>query len=222
MSSVFPSVGEIADVLTARFGCPRLGNKSNPFNELLYILLSSKTPPDRYQEVYRTLRLIYKKADSLADADPEDVAEVISQGGLQNRKAQAIVAIARRLRQEFGRVTLAPLARMSDQEAERFLMSLPEVSKKTARCVLMYSLDRAVFPVDSHCFRICKRLGWISGENSLTDRVADFLQEGVPSSLRLPLHIGMVLLGRDICLPTRPRCESCPVIEYCSLGAAHR
>jgi endonuclease III len=215
----FPHVEEIADTLVQEFGRPTLGNKRNPFNELLYILLSSKTPPDRYQEVYRALRRVYRRVDSLADARPQDVARVIRHGGLQNRKARAIVTIAQRLRQEFSRVTLAPVARMTDEEAEDFLVSLPEVSKKTARCILMYALHRAVFPVDTHCFRIAQRLGWMPDGAYLTDRRADDLQEGVPAHLRRDLHVGMVLLGRYYCLPRVPRCRECPLLAFCPTGA---
>ena len=148
----FSYAEEITRELVVRFGRRTLGNKKNPFNELLYILLSSKTPPERYQDVYHSLRRVYTRADDLAYAQPEEVARVISHGGLQNRKASAIVAIAQQLRREFGRVTLAPLARMNSDEAEVFSTSLPEVSKKTARCVLMHALNKEVFPVDTHCF----------------------------------------------------------------------
>lgn len=216
----FPHVEKVTETLVQRFGHPTLGNKKNPFSELLYILLSSKTPPDRYQEVYRTLRRVYKRAESLADARWEDVAKVISHGGLQNRKARAITFIARRLRQEFGRVTLAPLAKTTNDEAEDFLTSLPEVSKKTARCVLMYALGRPVFPVDGHCFRIAQRLGWVPKGVYLTDRRADELQDGVPERLRRDLHVGMVLLGRDFCLPKNPRCCECPLLRFCPTEGA--
>lgn len=199
-----------------RFGRPNLGNKKNPFNELLYIILSSKTPPDRYQEVYRALRCAYPRADDFVGADPQALAQIIKRAGLQNRKARAIVNITERLRQEFGRVTLAPLSNLSNREAECFLVSLPEVSKKTARCVLMYALNRAVFPVDAHCFRIAKRLGWVESSASLTDRLADELQWGIPAHLRKDLHVGMVVLGRRHCYPRTPRCTGCPTRGFCT------
>ena len=155
-----PHVEQVARALVRAFGRPTLGNKKNPFNELLYVLLSSKTPPARYREAYCALRRAYRRADDLAMAEPSRVAGVICRAGLQNRKARAVVAIALRLRERFGRVTLAPLVHMTNEEAESLLTTLPEVSKKTARCVLMYALQRSVFPVDSHCFRISQRLGY--------------------------------------------------------------
>jgi len=213
-------VGEITNALVQHFGRPTLGNKRNPFNELLYIILSSRTPPDVYQETYRSLRREFKTANSIAEARTEYVAATIEQGGLHNKKARTITAIASELKETYGRVTLAPLKDMETEEAERFLTSLPGVSTKTARCVLMYALGRPVFPVDVHCRRVAHRLGWTPSDIYLTKRQADELQEGIPEPLRRDLHVGMVLLGRYYCLPKNLRCRECPLLKFCSTGAA--
>ena len=215
-----PHVDEVTKALVQHFGRPTLGNKKNPFNELLYIILSSRTPPDVYQETYRSLRREFKTANSIAEARVEYVAKAIEQGGLHNKKARAITAVASELKETYGRVTLTPLKEMDTGEAEEFLTSLPGVSTKTARCVLMYALDRPVFPVDVHCRRVAHRLGWTPSDIYLTKRQADELQEGIPESLRRDLHIGMVLLGRHYCLPKNPRCRECPLLEFCPTGAA--
>lgn len=208
-------VEEVTKALVQRFGRPTLGNKRNPFNELLYIILSSRTPPDVYQETYRSLRREFKAADSIAEARVEYVAATIEPGGLHNKKAHAITEIAGTLKEMYGRVTLAPLKEMETEEAEKFLISLPGVSTKTARCVLMYALDRPVFPVDVHCRRIAYRLGWTPSDIYLTKHQADALQEGIPEPLRRDLHIGMVLLGRNYCFPKNPRCRECPIAKFC-------
>lgn len=215
-----PHVEEITEALVQHFGRPTLGNKKNPFNELLYIILSSRTPPDIYQETYRSLRREFKTANSIAEARPEYVAATIEQGGLHNKKARAITAIASELKETYRRVTLAPLKEMKTEEAEGFLTSLPGVSTKTARCVLMYALDRPVFPVDVHCRRVAHRLGWMPSDVYLTKRQADELQEGIPEPLRRDLHVGMVLLGRHYCLPKNPHCRECPILKLCPTGAA--
>ena len=217
-----PHVEEIAEALVRRFGRPTLGNKKNPFNELLYIILSSRTPPDNYQETYRSLRREFKAASSIAEARAEYVAGTIEQGGLHNKKARAITEIASRLKETYGRVTLAPLKYMETNEAERFLTSLPGVSTKTARCVLMYALDRPVFPVDVHCYRVAQRLGWTPEGEPLTERRADDLQAGVPEHLRRDLHVGMVLLSRHYCRPQTPNCRECPLVGFCPTGTVSR
>ena len=219
-SHFHPHVEEVTRALVQHFGRSTLGNKRNPFNELLYIILSSRTPPEVYQETYRSLRREFKTANSIAEARPEYVAETIEQGGLHNKKARAITEIASELKETYGRVTLAPLKEMETEEAEKFLTSLPGVSTKTARCVLMYALDRPVFPVDVHCRRVAHRLGWTPSDIYLTKRQADELQEGIPKPLRRDLHVGMVLLGRNYCLPKNPRCRECPLLKFCLTGSA--
>ncbi len=200
-----------------RFGRSRLGNKRNPFNELLYIVLSSKTPPDRYRKAYLEVKRAYPRFDDLAEARVEELSTVIQFAGLGDKKASQIIRSAQRLKQLFGRVTLSPLREMSDEEAEKLLTSLPGIGIKSARCILLYSLDRPVFPADNHCLRIAQRLGWID-DATFTKGTANLLQSGVPPALRRDLHVGMVLLGREFCLPKNPRCNSCSILQYCPKG----
>jgi endonuclease III len=213
-----PEVKRITEILVNHFGHQSLGNKENPLDELLFIILSSKTPPTRYEEAYKALRNAYPDLNDLADADWTKISGIISCAGLQNRKAKAMVTIAKRLRDEFGTVSLSLLSELSNDEAESFLRSFPEVSKKSARCVLMYSLGRQFFPVDTHCFRISKRLGWVSGDAQLTESCTDELQDSIPPNLRRDLHVGMILLGRHYCKPRNPDCEHCPILEFCITG----
>lgn len=215
----FRDVQAVAKALEAWYGTKTLGNKKNPFNELLYILLSSKTPPGRYQQTYSALRRRFSHAEMLAHVPPRELVKVIKSGGLAQKKAKQISAIARQLKQQFGRVTLAPLKRMSDREAEELLTNLPGIGVKSARCVLLFALERDVFPVDAHCFRIVTRVGWWNAERPLTEQVADEIQKGIPGALRRSLHVNFVLLGREFCTSSGPRCGECPVISYCKAGA---
>jgi len=214
----FRHVREIARILRKRYGVQDLGNKKNPFNELLYIILSSKTPPDRYQRTYAALKKRFPRADTLSGVSYREVATVIKSGGLAEKRAKQIVAISRGLKREFGEVTLASLNRLSDHEAEHFLQGLPGIGVKVARCVLLFALGRKVFPVDAHCYRVVTR-AWRYGRGlTLTDRVADEIQSRIPPELRRPLHVNFVLLGRELCVPRDPRCEVCPIRGLCETG----
>jgi endonuclease III len=107
---------------------------------------------------------------------------------------------------------------MSDDECEQFLLGLPGVGTKVARCVMMYSLDRQVFPVDTHCWRICRRLGWVrrtTPDGNCSRRDADRLQSRIPPELRRSLHVNMVSLGKRLCLAGSPRCDECPIGRLC-------
>jgi len=126
--------------------------------------------------------------------------------------------ICAELKRRFGEVTLAPLRRMADQECEALLTSLPGIGTKVARCVMMYSLGRKVFPVDTHCWRVCRRLGWVRSTSS--DGVCsrgdmERLQQRIPAELRFSLHVNLISLGREFCVAKGPRCWVCPIADLC-------
>jgi len=137
--------------------------------------------------------------------------------GLGKQRAHKIACIIRKINRDFGRVTLSPIRSMSIEEAERYLTSLPGVGKKTARCILMYSFNRAVFPLDTHCARILERLGVEIPSGSLR-RCEDIVQSVVPEQLRYSIHVTMISLGRSICLPRNPKCGACPLLQVCPTG----
>jgi len=213
----FPQVQEIHDTLFARYGFRNLGNKSDPFDELVFIILSSKTPPARYHQAYADLKLHFPHSSDLSKASVDEVSKVIRFAGLERKKAAQIIQASQQLESRFGDVTLLPMRDMSNEEAERLLTSLPGIGIKSARCILMYSLEREVFPADNHCLRIAKRLQWIDAQ-SFSKGTANKLQAGIPPYLRKDIHIGMVFLGREYCLPKNPRCHSCPLLDFCPTG----
>lgn len=210
----------LAASLRRSFGVSSLGNKRNPLDELVYIVLSTRTPPESYQTAYRQLRRAFPLWEHLAEASVQDIADAITVGGLQAKKARQLRGIAEALRDRFGRVSLAPLHQMSDAEAEKVLLELPGVGVKVARCVLMYSLDREVFPVDRHCLRVVRRLGWVDPSRPLGKKLADEIQEAIPGPVRKQVHVGMILLGRSICLPSNPSCSYCPILQMCPTGTS--
>jgi endonuclease III len=193
-------------------------NRSNPLEELLFIMLSSLTHETNYRRSYQSLRRAFPRLADLAAASEQDIARAIAKGGLSKRKAAGMRAILDEVQVRFGRPTLAPLRRMDDAECEAFLTSLPLVGTKTARCVMLYSLGRKVFPVDAHCWRTSVRLGWVDDDGDATHttlRASDALQERIPPQHRFSLHVNLLSLGRDVCRPRRPRCLECVVSDLC-------
>jgi endonuclease III len=207
----------VSEVLARTYGSTQLHNLRNPLSELLFIVCSALTQEANYRATYASLRRSFPTMASLAAASEDEIAASIAWGGLSVRKARGIRQILDRVAAEFGRPTLAPLQAWSDEECERFLTSLPLVGRKTARCVMLFSLDRDVFPVDRHCWRISSRLGWTGDHVREAPRPAemDALQALVPPSLRGPLHVAMVGFGRQTCRALRPRCEQCELRQLC-------
>lgn len=194
------------------------GNRKNPLNELLFIICSNQTSTEQSLVTYRSLRRRFPRIDQLAMAGGETIERALWTGGRQSWKARFICGILRDVTRLFGwPPTLAPLRQMDDRECESALKSLDGVGSKTARCVMMYSLAREVFPVDTHCRRICRRLGWLAeGDND------DNLQDRIPGPLRYSLHVTMLSLGREICTAKAPpNCDMCPIGNLCpKIGVA--
>lgn len=217
----FPEVESVAHTLSECYGDHAHGNKSNPLNELLFIICSVQTNEGLYQSTYTSLKARFPTFRQTADATVDEIASVIAHGGLSRQKAQNICAILSRLEADFGAPTLSPLRGMGDAECEDYLVSLPGVGRKTARCVMMYSLDRNAFPVDSNCWRIVRRLGWVRAtrpDRSCSPRDMDRVQAGIPPNLRFSLHVNLVSHGRACCLPSVTLCGECSIRQFCKTG----
>jgi endonuclease III len=213
-----PHVSDVAFVLRKKYRNFAHNNKRNPLNELLFIMCSVRTNNRSYEMVYRNLRQRFPSFKTLMDAPVEQISMAISGGGLHNHKSYRIKTIMEMINSRFGRPTLAPLNLMSDEDCERFLTSLPGVGKKVARCIMMCSLDRMVFPVDTHCWRICRRLGWvlpIRRDGTCSQADMDRLQSMIPPESRFSLHVNMISLGREICNPKKTKCSVCPIEPFC-------
>jgi DNA (cytosine-5)-methyltransferase 1 len=136
-------------------------------------------------------------------------------GGLSRQKAAYIKSIMKKVEADFGRPTLNALRRRSDEEVESYLLSLPGVGIKSARCVMMYALHREVFPADVNCLRVLERVGLIPWNGRRAETVADVAQEIVPAQLRRDLHVDLVQHGRAVCTLNSPRCGICCLADLC-------
>jgi endonuclease-3 len=148
----------------------------------------------------------------LASAQASEIEDAIRVGGLYVRKARIIRQIARRALQE-----PVSLDEMDNERAREYLKSLDGVGSKTASCVLLFALGREVFPVDTHVFRLTKRLGLLD-EAVPFDRADEALEEFVPGGIRYDLHINLIQHGRGVCRPSRPRCRGCVLLDLCPHG----
>jgi endonuclease III len=212
------NINSIAKELKKRYKDFGHYNRENPLDELLLILCSVKRGEKVYHRAFKSLKRAFPTFEKLNQASVKELTKQIEWGGLQNQKARSLKKISTAITRKFGKLSLAPLRKMTDEECEEFLCSLHGVGKKVARCVMLYSLGMKVFPVDTHCWRISKRLGWIKANGKhqfCTSKDMDVLQDLVPPKLRLSLHVNMVSLGREFCLARSPKCYHCPITHYC-------
>jgi endonuclease III len=209
---------QVARRLSRQYGSACLGNKRNPLDELVYIQLSIRTRESAYQRTYLALRRLVGGAwGRLLELPNERAIAVLNGGGMARIKVARLRGMFEAIRDNFGVVSLAPLRHMSDNDAELFLRSLPGVGPKAARCVLLYSLGRDVFPVDSHCRRVLGRLGFLPvGTDAKASH--DLLQSIVPKGIRRSLHVNLIHHGRSVCVTPRPHCGRCVLLDICATG----
>jgi endonuclease-3 len=188
--------------------------KRDPVEELVLTVLSQNTSDVNRDRAFAAMRRRYPTWDALAAARVQDLAEAIKPGGLSQIKAPRILAILGEIRDRDGSLGLTWMRAASDDEVAAYLVSLPGVGPKTAACVLAFSLERPVIPVDTHVHRVAGRLGWLP-PGADANRAHEILAEVVPPRLRVSMHVGLIRLGREICKPARPRCEDCPLNGLC-------
>ena len=206
-------VRAVCQSLRALHGVSRLGNPKDPLDDLIYVLLSNKTRLSTSKIIYDRLRKSFPRWDQLLTRPFQAVERILRPGGLSRKKTIQLRGAIRRIVRDWGACTLSGLASWSTVKAESYLTSLPGVSTKVAKCVLMYALKRRVLPVDSHVHRIARRLGWCS--TSRADASHQRLEAVVPPHLRFGFHVACIVHGRTICTVKVPRCEKCSLRRFC-------
>jgi endonuclease-3 len=210
-----PNVREIYRRLKGRFGPLEAPRRLDPIEELILTVLSQNTSDLNRDRAFASMRARYPTWDALAGARTHDLAGSIRVGGLSNIKAPRILAILAEIRtREEGSLNLSWMSGARTERVREYLTSLPGVGPKTAACVLAFSLGRPVLPVDTHVLRTAKRLGLL-GDRVGAEKAHTELEAIVPARIRIPMHVGLIRLGREICHPIRPSCQICPLASLC-------
>lgn len=210
-------VRRVCDALEAEYGLPRHGNPTDPVDDLVYVVLSTRTPLPRAQRAYEALKEAYPDWSQLVDADADEVATLLAPAGLSERKAEWLKKSLSRILDDFGSLHDPALWSALDAELIDYLTALPGVSDKVARCVMAYALDRPVLAVDVHVHRVSSRLGWTAEPRP--EKAHDELEALIPPHRRHAYHVCCVAHGQHLCLSRNPQCGVCPVQHYCLYAA---
>ena len=207
------SIRRVCEIIEGEYGRPRFGNPNSPIDDLVYIVLSNRTGPDTARETFRNLKRRFPDWGAMLDARLSEVRRILKPAGLSIVKSSQLRGALRRIRRDFDKCSLNKLKRLSAEEAQEYLTSLQGVSKKVAKCVMLYTLNFDVLPVDAHVHRVATRLGWTARKRA--DQCHAELEALVKPSYRFAFHVGCIAHGRSICRPTQPKCESCVIQQYC-------
>jgi endonuclease-3 len=208
------AIKEVIELLEQEYGSREWHADRDPIDVLIGTILSQNTSDANSGRAFDSLKASFDSWEAVASAPAEHIAQVIKSGGLFQIKAFRIKQVLEQIEKEQGRISLDSLKSLNMAEAEDYLMHLPGVGHKTASCVLLFSLGKPSLPVDTHVFRVAKRLGLIDSRVSV-DKAHSLLQEQVPPSKVYQFHIHMIEHGRRICHARRPRCEECVLREDC-------
>jgi len=200
--------------LARAYGDPPPPRHLPPLEELVLTVLSQHTSDTNRDRAYADLRKRLPTWDDVADAPLPVLARAIRRGGLGPTKAVRIRAMLRATREAGMPLDDRDFTRMPDEELWDTLLALPGVGPKTAACVLLFSLDRPYFPVDTHVHRVAKRLGLVPPRANAVATQAAF-QASVPEADMYQLHMNLIRHGRAVCVAQRPRCSECVLRDLC-------
>jgi len=208
------AIKEVIELLEQEYGPGKWQPDRNPIDVLIGTILSQNTSDANSGRAFASLKASFDSWKAVASAPAEHTAQVIKSGGLSQIKAARIKQVLEQIEKEQGRISLDSLKTMNMAEAEDYLMRLPGVGHKTASCVLLFSLGKPSLPVDTHVFRVAKRLGLIDSRVSI-EKAHSLLQEQIPPSKVYQFHIHMIEHGRRICHARQPRCHRCILRGVC-------
>lgn len=209
----------VSRLLAQEYGALKRDLPQDPLSELILTLLSQNTSGQNTRRAFSSLRESFGSWEAVAEASVEDIAQAIKAGGLAQVKAARIKAILETIRKERGGPDLSFLAELPLPRAKAWLRKLPGVGPKTAACVLLFSLGRPVLPVDTHVYRVSRRLGLISAKVS-PERAQEELERQLPPEEFERFHLNLIEHGRRVCRARRPRCEVCVLRPECPEGSA--
>lgn len=176
----------------------------SPFHLLIAVILSAQCTDKRVNIVTPPLFERFPDAESLSNAEFDEVYGLVKSISYPNNKARHLISMAARLRDHFGGEVPSDI----DQ-----LMSLPGVGRKTANVIASVIYDKPVIAVDTHVFRVSHRIGLSAGKTP--EAVEKDLERHIPPQERPKAHHWLILHGRYTCTARSPHCEDCGLQLYC-------
>jgi endonuclease-3 len=203
--------------LERTYGVPENRRASDPLDMLIQIILSQATSDTNSHRTFAALKKRFPTWEQALRAREATIADTIRSGGLANQKATVIKSVLRQIKEEHSTLDLSFLHELSAEEATRYLSQFRGIGPKTVACTLLFACRKEVFPLDTHIFRVLRRIGLIP--QKCTDaRAHEIMNRRVPRGKFYSFHVNLIRHGRRCCRPRDPLCERCPVVEYCDYG----
>jgi endonuclease-3 len=176
----------------------------SPFHLLIAVILSAQCTDKRVNMHTPVIFERFPEPSDLAEASFEEVYELIKSISFPNNKARHLIGMASMLVNDFGSI-------VPSEPAD--LEKLPGVGRKTANVIASIIYNKPVIAVDTHVFRVSRRIGL--SEGTTVDAVEKDLTEGFAPEIRPTAHHWLILHGRYVCTARKPKCDECGLKELC-------
>jgi len=205
----------VHELLLDHYGTPTWRNPLPPIDELVSTILSQNTNDTNRDRAFDALRAKFPTWEAVRDAPAAQVVEAIRPAGLANQKGPRIQAVLRAITAERGALELEFLKTLPVEEARAWLTKFNGVGPKTAAIVLLFSLKRSAFPVDTHVHRVTGRLG-LRPEKMSADECHAYFESLLPPETYSAAHLNIIRHGREVCHARNPECERCVLKQVCA------
>ena len=178
----------------------------NPFQLLVSVILSAQCTDKRVNMTTPSIFEKFPDATSLSKTSFEELFPLIKSISYPNNKTKHLIGMATMLMEKFGGEV--PLT--VDE-----LVQLPGVGRKTANVITSVVDQQPNMAVDTHVFRVSKRIGLVSPKANTPFAVEKELIKEIPSEYIHKAHHWLILHGRYVCVARNPKCEQCGIGEVC-------
>ena len=200
-------------ILEDLYGVPE-AEQIDPVDLLVATILSQNTTDKNSLKAFGNLKSSYPDYELLLSLPEALIEEKIRVGGLAEMKASRIKAALEKIKADSGSIDLGFIGKLDLKEARDYLMSLQGVGPKTAAVVLLFAFHKATMPVDTHVFRVSKRIGLVPENVSIKDAQA-VLEKTTPLDKYMSLHLNLIRHGRLICKARNPLHSDCALRDFC-------
>ena len=179
---------------------------TNPFEMMISVMLSAQCTDERVNKTTPELFKQFGTPEKLASADLKEVENIIHPCGFYKNKSKNIIACSKKLLTDFNGIVPN---NMED------LQTLPGVGRKSANVIMLEAFKNPQgIAVDTHAKRISNKIGF--SKQSEPEKIEKDLLKQIPKEYYYDVNHLFVWHGRHICSARNPKCENCPVKQYCN------
>ena len=211
---MYNKINKINRLLNEAFGIPKRSKKlPDPVDLLIATILSQNTNDKNSYQAYSNLKKQYKSWEDVASQPLAKLEITIKSAGLAKQKSRTIKDFLASPKNKREKIDLDYLIKLTNDEIIAELTSTNGIGVKTAACVLLFSLDRNICPVDTHVHRTLNRIGLVQTKSP--EKTFSIINKHLPEGIAHQFHTNLIRLGREICKPAKPKCAICPLLHIC-------